>query len=217
MKGVITVDTAKAPADARDEGPETNALIERARGGDGKAFEEIVARYEDRIYRFGYRMCGHDEDARDVLQDTFLAALRHIGGYRGEGRFVNWLYKIASSACLKKRRRRKDEPGTPLSLEDEGPGEGVPLVQRLATPDPGPDEEAHRRELRARLQEAVLRLPEHYRVVLVLRDFEHRSTEEVAELLGLQLSATKVRLHRARLLMRKHLLAMDVLPPGEEP
>lgn len=185
--------------------PEDDGLVERARTGDVKALEEIVTRYEDRIYRFGYRMCGHDEDARDVLQDTFLAVLRHIGGYRGEGRFVNWLYKIASSACLKKRRRRKDEPDHPISLDDEGRDDGVPLVQRLASPIPTPDEEADREQLRRRLQEAVMRLPEHYRIVLILRDFEHRSTEEVADALGLQISATKVRLHRARLMMRKHL------------
>ena len=90
--------------------PEEGLLIDRAKGGDVAAFEQIVNRYEDRIYRFGYRMCGHREDARDVLQDTFLAALRHLDGYRGDGRFVNWLYKIASSACLKKRRKKKDEP-----------------------------------------------------------------------------------------------------------
>jgi len=193
--------------------PEDDGLVDRARGGDQRAFEEIVNRYEDRIYRFGYRMCGHDEDARDVLQDTFLAALRHLSGYRGEGRFVNWLYKIASSACLKKRRRRKDEPDHPVSLDDEGREDGVPLVQRLASPIPTPDEEAHREELRRALHTAVMRLPEHYRIVLVLRDFEHRSTEEVAEALGLQLSATKVRLHRARLMMRKHLAELSVAPP----
>lgn len=191
-------------------------VLERAKAGDAKAFEEIVARYESRIYRFGYRMCGHPEDAQDVLQDTFLAALRHIGSYRGEGRFANWLYKIASSACLKKRRRRKDEPSHPLSLDAEEHGEdSLPLAQRLASPDPNPYEEAEREQLRAQLQAAVMQLPEHYRIVLVLRDFEHQSTAEVAEELGLNLSATKVRLHRARLMMRKYLTEMNVTPPSE--
>ncbi len=188
-------------------------LVERAQEGDSRAFEEIVARYEDRIYRFGYRMCGHPEDAQDVLQDTFLAALRHIGGYRGDGRFVNWLYKIASSACLKKRRRKKDEPMYPLSFEQETFDDGIPLDQLLASADPAPDEEAHRGQLRERIFEAVMELPEHYRIVVILRDFEHLSTQEVADALDLQVSATKVRLHRARLMLRKRLKEMSIGPP----
>jgi RNA polymerase sigma-70 factor, ECF subfamily len=181
------------------------ALVERAQAGDIKAFEEILTRYEDQIYRFGFRMCGHIEDAREVLQDTFLAALRNIGGYRGEGQFVNWLYKIASSACLKKRRLKVDEPKHKLSLDQEGRDNGASLGAALPSDTPDPEEEAQRAQVRELLQEALLTLPEHYRAVVVLRDFEHRSTEEVADMLGLKISATKVRLHRARLMLRERL------------
>lgn len=205
---------AKLDATPQPITPEELALVERAQAGDPKAFEEIVNLYEDRIYRFGYRMCGHPEDARDVLQDTFLAALRHIDGFRGDGKLVNWLFKIASSACLKKRRKRKEEPEHPLSLEDYTPEGGVPLVQQLPSSDPTPYDEAHLGELRERLIQAVMSLPEHYRVVVILRDFEHQSTEEVAEALGLQISATKVRLHRARLMLRERLMSMSVEPPA---
>ena len=180
-------------------------LVERAQAGEAGAFEEIVRRYEDRIYRFGYRMCGHREDARDVLQDTFLAALRHLPGYRGDGRLVGWLFKIASSACLKKRRKKKDEPSHFLSLEDRQREDGTPLVQLIRSPAPSPDEEAQREELRRRLHAAVMALPEHYRIVVVLRDFEHLSTKEVADTLGLTVTAAKVRLHRARLMLRETL------------
>ena len=191
---------------------EEDQLVQRAQAGDAKAFEEIVRRYEDRIYRFGFRMCGHAEDARDVLQDTFLAALLHLPGYRGDGRLVGWLFKIASSACLKKRRLKKDEPRHVLSLEGQIHEDGVPLVQLLPSSGPTPDEEAQREQLRRRLHAAVMELPEHYRIVVVLRDFEHMSTKEVAEMLELGISATKVRLHRARLMLRESLRKMSVEP-----
>lgn len=204
--------TESSSTPAGDE--EVAKLIASAQTGDGRAFSKIVTRYEDRIYRFGYRMCGHPEDAREVLQDTFLAALRHIEGYRGDGRFVSWLYKIASSACLKKRRLKKGEPEHTLSLDVPVVEEGTPLSQLLPADEPTPYDEAHRSQLRDQIMDAVRELPEHYRIVLLLRDFEHQSTEEVAKALGLTETATKVRLHRARLMLRERLVADGVTPPA---
>ena len=181
-----------------------------------KAFEELISLYQDRIYRFGSRMCGHREDAEDVLQETMLSAYKNMDSFRGDGSFQSWLFKIASSACLKKRRKRKHEPDREESLdqlvedrEDRIPADG---------PDGagGPVEEAAAAELAGRLEKALVELPPIYRVVITLRDFEGLSTDETARVLGISNTAAKVRLHRARTMLQKHVACYDADKMGED-
>lgn len=185
-------------------------LIDRFIKADSeKAFEELMSLYQDRIFRFGSRMCGHREDAEDVVQETLLSAYRNMDSFRGDGSFQSWLFKIASSACLKKRRRRKHEPEREESLDQlvEAREDRLPA----GTPD-GADEpvrEAEAGQLARRLQEALLELPAIYRVVITLRDFEGLSTEETARVLGINKSAAKVRLHRARAMLQKQVACYD--------
>ena len=103
-----------------------NHLVAKFKAGSTKAMEQIVGRYEERIFTFGMKMCGHLQDAEDITQDTFLSAFRYLQGFRGETKLKNWLFKIAARACFKKRRKKKFEPDREISLESlmekEGPG-----------------------------------------------------------------------------------------------
>jgi RNA polymerase sigma-70 factor, ECF subfamily len=178
-------------------------LVERFQNdGDRAAFEELISRYEQRIFRFGFRMCGHEQDAEDVVQDTFVSAYRNLGGFRGDASILTWLLKIASSACLKKRRLKKNEPRNHIPFEDlqsQPTGEARIDVPR----QPTPDLEILSAEVRERFHVALGSIPGHYRQVLVLRELEGMSTREVAEILELTESAVKVRLHRARKMVQK--------------
>lgn len=183
------------------------ARIEAARQGDHKAFTGLMEEYGDRLFNFGLRMCGHREDAEDVFQETFLTAFRRLEDFRGEGAFRSWLFKIASSHCLKKRRLRSGQPRHHLPVEEMTPEALQPLAHgpSLATLAEVPLETMLRDELGDRLNEAIARLPEEYRIVLLLRDVEGFSTTETAGLTGLSEPAVKSRLHRARLTVRKAL------------
>lgn len=180
-------------------------IIERVNQGDPAAFEELLERYEEKIFHFGMRMCGQVEDARDLLQETFLNAFRYLKGFRGEAQFKNWLYKIASSVCIKMRRKGKFEPDFEISLDQLVPTEDGEVPQEIPDWALEPLENVLSKEVRRRLSEALALLPKEYRIVLVLRDMEGFSTEETAETLGISEAAVKSRLHRARLFVRQKL------------
>ncbi len=179
--------------------------VKKFKGGDLLAFEKLVSSYEGRIYRFLSKMCGCGENAKDVLQETFLNAYRYLNGFRGEASFKTWLYKIASTACLRNKRRRKDEPGYHLSFEDLLPGE----AERKNIMGQGwyttPINELLDDELKEHIEKSLQALPEKYRIVFVLREREGLSGEDVAEAVGISVAAVKSRLHRARLFLRKEL------------
>lgn len=184
-------------------------LLERIKADDPGAFEALVETYGDRVYRFGRRMCGDREDAQDILQETLIAAYRALKDLEHAGAMKTWLYRVAANACLMMRRRGKFEPDREISLEELMPaGEEGP---RAEIPDEAdlPDRAAERGQVVERVRQAVGDLPPAYRIVLVMRDMEQLSTKEVAEALGLQESAVKMRLHRARLMVRKLLEARE--------
>lgn len=177
-------------------------LMAAAREGDAPALEALLERHQPRIYRFSMKMCRRPEDAQDVLQDTLLAMVRSLRDFRGAASVSTWLYTIARSFCIKKRRRSKFAPQAELSLEGEAaaPAAAIPDPSRL------PDAAAAGREIEALLQ------------VLVLRDVEGLSAAEVAEVVGLSVEAVKSRLHRARAALRERLApALGVpLPKRDE-
>ncbi len=182
------------------------ALIHRFKKGDVSAFEKLFERYADRIHSFSYRMCRHLEDAQDVLQETFLSAFHHMNDFKGRAQLTTWLYKIASSACLKKRRKGKFQPKQVLSLDELLPAthEHGDTFQ-VADWSKSPIQQLEQKEVRETLEEAVAQLPKEYRIVLVLRDMEGLSSEETSRVLGISVTAVKSRLHRARLLVREKL------------
>jgi len=179
-------------------------LVERFRSGDKNAFEDLLKRYEQSIYNFGLKMCRQSEDAEDLLQETFLNALRYLDRFRGEAAFKNWLFKIATSVCIKKRRKKKHQPERELSWEELLPDDHPQPDDRpmwLSTPI----EQLLNRELRDVLSNAIGELPPKYKMVLLLRDIEQFSTKETAEMLSIRPSTVKVRLHRARLFVRNRI------------
>lgn len=176
-------------------------LLARAREGDAGALGELLERHQGQVFRFGLSMCKDPEDAKDVLQDTLLSAARGIRDFRGASALSTWLYTIARSHCLKRRRRRKHAPASSVSLSEEAARE----VSALPHPGRDPHEALEGRELEAALQAAVAALEPKYREVLVLRDVEGLTAPEVSEVLGIGVPAVKTRLHRARKTLRERL------------
>jgi RNA polymerase sigma-70 factor, ECF subfamily len=180
-------------------------LIRAINRGEAGRFGDLVARYQDRLYNFGLRLCNNVQDAEDLVQETFLNVFRHLDGFRHETRFKNWLYRIAGSVCIKKRRRSKFAPEPDLPLEDFMPREGDSLPERPPDWAVQPLDRLLDEELSAALREKIAALPEKYRLVVVLRDIEGFSTEETAGILGISPANVKVRLHRGRLALREAL------------
>jgi RNA polymerase sigma-70 factor (ECF subfamily) len=191
--------------------PEEGDLITAARSGDAQALEELLSRHQSQIYRFGMKMCGDPDDAKDVLQDTLLAMARGVRDFRGESSLATWLYTVARSFCIKKRRRSKFAPGKVESLET---GAGVE-VKRLAAPSNDPAEALEGKRMEEALDQAISSLDPKYREVLVLRDVEGLTAREVAEVLGIGVDAVKSRLHRARLAVRAALSPLLGVPAGD--
>ena len=180
-------------------------LLERVRRGDPAAMEDLLSRHEKGIYRFGLRMCGSEEAAREVLQQTLLAAFRNVKQFRGDAKLSTWLYQIARSFCSKSHRR--------------DPHETVPLqsTEAMSIPaaGPTPEEGARARELGLALSAAIQALPIAHREVLILRDVEGLSAEEAAAVLGIRVANLKTRLHRARAELRMQLASL--LEPASAP
>lgn len=177
-------------------------LVEAINAGRHDLFQDLVKRYENKLYNFGLRMCGDTRDAEDMVQETFLNVFKYLKDFRYETKFKNWLYRIAASICIKKRRKSKFAPDRELSLEEFLPKEDAPMPDGIPNWAQLPLEKLLNEELSKMLQEAIISLPKKYRVVVILRDVEGFSTAETAQILNIGESNVKVRLHRARLYLR---------------
>jgi RNA polymerase sigma-70 factor (ECF subfamily) len=174
------------------------ALVERLKAGDDEAFEQLVRLHGPAMTAVIRRYLPSESDANDALQEAFLSAFKAIEHFQGAAGLGTWLHRIAVNAALMKLRTRRRKPETsiddllPKFLED-GHREVAASTRTLA-----PDRIAENEETRHAVREAIRKLPESFRTVLLLRDIEERSTEETAELLGLSVANVKTRLHRAR-------------------
>jgi RNA polymerase sigma-70 factor (ECF subfamily) len=182
-------------AEVRDD-----ALLQAAQGGDKEALETLLSQYQPQVYRFGMKMCGDPEDAREILQETLFAAARSLGGFRRASSISTWLYAIARSFCIKRRRRSAFAPElVPLDgaarLTDREPADTAP----------DPEKRLADQELALVLESAIGSLEPTYREVLLLRDVEGLPAKDVAEVTGLSLAAVKSRLHRARMAVREKI------------
>lgn len=186
----------------------TENLLEAARTGDPAALEALLERYQPRVYRFGMKMCRDQEDAEDVLQETLIAMARTIGDFRGASSVTTWLYTIARSFCIKKRRKSEFAPDHIESLDTE---DGV-VALRLRDAGRTPEEEAAGRQVQEALESAITSLDSKYREVLILRDIEGLTAREVAEVLDISVAASKSRLHRARVAVRDEIMPLLDLP-----
>ncbi len=175
-------------------------LVAQAQCGKLEAFEELVRRHTQLIYRTLMAMLGNSADAQDGLQDTLLSAFKHIGGFQGRSKFSTWLVSIARNTALQRLRGRKN-----VESLDEHEEEGDFRPRQVRSWGDNPEQSHSKSEIQQLVEAGILRLPAKYRVVVVLRDIEQLSADEVARELGLSVPAVKTRLLRGRLMLREWL------------
>ena len=186
------------------------ADIEQAVGllrrGDQAALEQALALLQNTVFSFSMRVCGQRQDAEDTMQEVLLKSVPYLPKFDSPKALVVWLYKVAKNRCLMSRRKSKFAPARELSLEELMPDRRE-LEQLSADGRINPEAYAIHSQQASHLREAIQRLPAPYRIVLVLRDMEGLTDEEVAEITGLRPGTVRVRLHRARLFVRKELMS----------
>lgn len=168
--------------------------------------ERLLIRAQEVAYRFSLLVCGHAEDAEDVMQDALLKTYQYVSRIDQPDAFRTWLYSTVRNACLMKRRRRSGEPAHFVSLEQGEPApDGATAAIDVADEGRPADQQLIDSWLDARLREALKKLPPEYRMIVVMREMEGLSTREVAGVTGYSEANVKTRLHRARLMLRRHL------------
>lgn len=192
------------PSADSDSSDEDLALLRRAQSGDFEAFEQLVNKFQGRVYGVAYRILGQAQDAEDVVQQTFLSLIEHIDTFRGESSVSTWVLRIATNFALKVLRKKRGLPTASIPEQDESFG-SVPHPDYIAQWRETPDSLLQRKELRSLLDRVINELDDKHRVVFVLRDIEGLSTQETAETLGLSESNVKIRLLRARMQLRERL------------
>ncbi len=195
--------------EGRGEDHTDGALVERVRAQDTAALETLMERHSSRIYRVAFGITRSHSEAEEVVQDVFLTLFRKIDMFEGRAALGTWLYRVAANAALIKRRGKRIELEVSLedclpTFRDDGHREGD-RAMLVADWSGTPESEFLSGEAREILERALDRLPEHYRALLVLRDVEELSNEEVADILGESVSSVKSRLHRARMALREVL------------
>jgi RNA polymerase sigma-70 factor, ECF subfamily len=182
---------------------DVHKAIELLRRNGSASLDEALALLQQSVFSFSMHVCGRREDAEDTMQDVLLKSLPHLSKFESPKALVVWLYKVAKNRCLMSRRRSKFAPKQELSLEELMPDrKELETTIQLGV---NPEDFAIRSQEARWLRESIQRLPPQYRIVLVLRDMEGLTDEEAAEITGLRAGAVRVRLHRARLFVRKEL------------
>ncbi len=184
-----------------------NELVRLVKDKDYPAFEEIVERYSSKVMRLALKMARNREDAQDILQDTFVSIYKNIGNFRGESALSSWIFRIAANFALMKIRSKKyDSVSDSL---DENPNMDIQKLAEHSHSENDWSDQAEkillRKELREKINKAIEKLPEEFRIVFLLKDVDGLSNEEIAESLNLTIPAVKSRLHRARLFLRKEI------------
>jgi RNA polymerase sigma-70 factor (ECF subfamily) len=185
-------------------------LVSAAKRGDRAAFSELVRRYERKVYNLAYRYAGNPDDAADLAQEAFLKAFCALATFRGRSTFSTWLYRVTANVCLdalRGRQRRRN-----LSL-DQGPaGSQGDHAWELADPRADLSEQVQQREVQRAVHQAISRLGPEHRLVVILRDLQGFSYQEISQILGLNLGTVKSRLNRARLALRDELADRELSP-----
>ena len=179
------------------------ALVERLKGGDAKALDELFRRHRDAAFGIAYRLLGRREDALDVVQESFIHVMRGIDGFRGQSSFKTWLYRIVTHAALDYRRYRSHR------LTDSLDTENAPEPAATGPDHQTPVEEAEEHDLRRAIDEALVNVSEKNRAALVLYALEGMSYKEVAEALGISIGTVMSRIFNARQRLRE-LLASEI-------
>ena len=187
-------------------------LVASSLAGDPSAFDLLVLRWDRKIQGAIYRLMGSEEEARDLCQEAFLKAYRGLGGFKGEAKFSSWLYQIALNLCRDRMRRRRGRVMVSLdALEADAQGQ-ILRDEGASTQDLV---EAH--DMQQRVRAAVMALPDDQREVIVLKEYEGLTFQEIAEVLGLPVSTVKTRLYRGLDRMRERLVSEGVNAPLASP
>jgi RNA polymerase sigma-70 factor, ECF subfamily len=182
---------------------EIEQAITLLRRGDDEALEKALALLQNTVFSFSMKVCGQREDAEDTMQEVLVKSVSRLAKFESPKALLVWLYKVAKNRCLMTRRRSKFAPAQELSLEELMPDrKELPQLSGSINPEAF----AIRGQQARRLREAIQKLPAQYRIILVLRDMEGLTDDEVAEITGLRSGNVRVRLHRARLFVRKELM-----------
>jgi len=177
-------------------------LVAAAKKGDAAAFEELVSRYESKIFRLTMNITRNREDAEDAMQDAFLKSYSHLKNFQGDSRFYTWLVRIAANEALMRLRKRRPNQ---FSLDEPVEGDEDLMPRELQDWGPSPEQRFAQTEMHEILSGVIDSLEPDYRTVFVLRDIEELSTEDTASTLGISVPAVKSRLLRARLKLRQKL------------
>jgi RNA polymerase sigma-70 factor (ECF subfamily) len=177
-------------------------LVARSVDGDVDSFNQLILRWERPIYALAYRTIGREEEARDIVQDTFLRAYRALPGFKGQAKFSSWLYRIALNLCRDWIRKQRRTPTVQMP-------EGIDLIELASTQGPTEsiEELVSRREMSAVVAEAMTRLPEEQRTAIVLKEYHGLTFQEIADLQGCPLSTVKTRLYQGLSVLRRQLEA----------
>lgn len=185
--------------------PEIEKAVELLQRRDNAGLEQALALLQNTVFSFSMRVCGQREDAEDTMQEVLVKSVPYLPKFESPKALVVWLYKVAKNRCLMSRRRSKFAPKEELSLDELMP-DRKELEKLVSGGSINPEAFAIRSQEAGRLREAIQKLPPPYRIVLVMRDMEGLTDEEVAEITGLRPGTVRVRLHRARLFVRKELM-----------
>lgn len=189
--------------------------IQNAQKGDAESFERIVIAYQQKIFNLAFRLLGDKEEAEDLTQEVFLNVYKHLSSFRGDAQFSTWIYQVALNHCrnrfkyLKRRFYQSTE-----SLDDPLQGGEGDLERELPDEADVPEEALHRRQVQRLVQRAVQRLRPDYREIIVLRDIQELSYQEISEVLGLPEGTIKSRLHRARWELKELLAELGIFRSG---
>jgi RNA polymerase sigma-70 factor, ECF subfamily len=191
--------------------PEIEQVVHLIQQKDPKSLEEALALLQNTVFSFSMKVCGQRQDAEDTMQEVLFKSVPYLPKFDSPKALMVWLYKVAKNRCLMSRRRSKFAPKEALSLEELMPDRRE-LEKLSGNAEGTPETSLLDRENAKRLRKAVQKLPPDYRLVLVLHDMEELSDTDVAEITGLRLGTIRVRLHRARLFVRKELAKQDHEP-----
>ena len=184
--------------------PEIEQVVELIQRKDSQSLEDALGLLQNTIFSFSMKVCGQREDAEDTMQEVLLKSMPKLAKFDNPRALMVWLYKVAKTRCLMSRRKSKFAPKEALSLEELMP-DRQELEKLTGNGQPTPELSLMRIENARRLRDAVQKLPPEYRLILVLHDMEELSDEDIAEITGLRPGTIRVRLHRARLFVRKEL------------
>ena len=185
------------------EREEERVLIQRCKDGEIGAFDQVVRRYEKRVFNCALRIAGNYNDAADVAQEAFIRAYNSIQTFRGDAVFTTWIYRIVTNVYLDERKKSKSH--RQVSLDEYIDLEENSVSRQIVDDSPSPEEIVESKERTRALQAAINSLPDYQRIILTLYSFQHRSYEEMAEILGLPIGTVKSRLNRARLALAEIL------------